>query len=365
VTVRGRAYVAIGLVLTTLASATVTYALLAGDGPPRERGSAGDAVPSGAGQTDAADATAHVALGALGPLMPPVPSADETSRSVDPVAPRPRTATPVRPRSFDASAAMATIRDLEGFGVRAGGSDAERRAAEYLAGRLREMGLVPRIEEFGVPGGTSRNVIARIGGTSDAVLVLGAHYDSKPPSFGANDNGSGCAVVLEVAAVLAERPATPTVEIVFFGSEEIIGGDKDAHHFGSRHRVTMMSAAEQANTAGMLSVDMIGVGPDFHSRTMGVGPATASDLVLARARALGIPMTYRRDTSATGLSDHEAYEKVGIPVSCVARRTDPAYHTTGDVAGHVSKTHVATAGTLVLEFVRGLGERELAALLDR
>lgn len=356
-------YVAIGLVLTALATATVTYALLAGDQAPRGPDVL-DEARGGSGQVDSAVETTRVVLGALGPVEQVGP-ASASSEPADPLAPRPRTATPVRPRAFDASAAMATIRDLEAFGVRSGGSQAERRAAEYLAGRLRAIGLEPRLEEFDVPGGTSRNVVARIDGTSPAVLVIGAHYDSKPPSPGANDNGSGCAVALEVATVLAERPVTPTVEIVFFGSEEIIGGDPDAHHFGSRHRVAQMSVAERSATAGMLSVDMIGVGPDFHSRTMGVAPGTVSNLVLSRARALGIPMTYRRDTSASGLSDHEAYEKAGIPVSCVARRTDPAYHTTGDSASRVSRAHVATAGTLVLEFVRGLGEAELATLLDR
>lgn len=355
---------AIGIALLALASAVVTYALLSGVPPLPGQSDVHATDASGslprAGQAGVPGATAAT----LGPAEGRAPVVTPGEPVGLPAA-RSRKPTPLEPRAFDAAAAMATIRALEGFGVRAGGSEAEAQAADYLAGRLEEVGFEPVIEEFAVPGGVSRNVIARIAGASDSLVVIGAHYDSKPPSPGANDNASGCAVILEVATVLAERPVTPTVEIVFFGSEEIIGGDPDAHHFGSRHRMEMMSAAEQAATAGMLSVDMIGFGPDFHSRTMGIGPATLSDLVLARARALGIPMTYRRDASATGLSDHEAYERAGIAVSCIARRPDPAYHTVGDVASHVSKAHVATAGTLVLDLVRGLDERTLAALLKR
>jgi Zn-dependent M28 family amino/carboxypeptidase len=261
---------------------------------------------------------------------------------------------------------MDDIRALEAFGVRAGGSEAERRAAEYLAGRLEDAGLAARIEEFPLPGAaTSRNVIARIPGQSEAVLVVGAHYDSKPPSPGANDNGSGCGVLLELATILAAEPVVPTVEIVFFGSEEIIGGVASAHHFGSRFRVAQMSAAEQAATAGMISVDMIGYGPDFHSRTMGRAPGTLSDMVLARARTLGIPMSYLKDTSSSGLSDHEAFELAGIPVSCVARRQDPTYHTVRDTADHLSAAHVASAGRLVLELVRSIDEDDLSSLLAR
>ncbi|MGB4441259.1 MAG: M28 family peptidase [Coriobacteriia bacterium] len=270
---------------------------------------------------------------------------------------------PTVPREFDATSALTHVRALEAFGVRAGGSEAERQTATYIRDRLVELGLDVRVEEFPLPnGGASRNVIARVAGSSDTVLVLGAHMDSKPPSPGANDNGSGCGALLEIAAILAADPVVPTVEFVFFGSEEIIGGDPNAHHFGSRHRVSQMSATERARTAGMLSVDMIGYGSAFHSRMMQKGPQALSDMVLAYAAREGVPMTFKQDTSATGLSDHEAYEFAGIPATCVCWRTDPAYHTAEDVSGHLSAARIATTGTLVLGFLRSLDASELVAL---
>lgn len=295
--------------------------------------------------------------------FPGIAAADQASALV---------ALPVRPlaetprRAFSASAAMAHVRVLEAFGVRAGGSEAEKQAALYIRDQLVALGLNARIEEFPLPnGGTSRNVVARVKGYSDTVLVLGAHMDTKPPSPGANDNASGCAALLELAARLAEDPVVPTVEIVFFGSEEIIGGDPDAHHFGSRYRVSQMSAAERANCAGMISVDMIGYGPDFHSRSAGRAPLTVSDGVLAKARALGYTMTFKKDTSSYGMSDHEAYEKAGIPAAVVCWRDDPVYHTAEDTSGHLSEAKIRAAGTVVLEYARGLGETELAALTAR
>lgn len=273
---------------------------------------------------------------------------------------------PTEPRAFDVNAALTHVRALEAFGPRGGGSAAEARAAEYLRSQLAGMGLDARIEEFPLPNGsTSRNVVARIDGSSDAVMVLGAHFDTKPPSPGANDNGSGCGALLEIASILSERPITPTVEVVFFGSEETSGGDPNGHHFGSRFRVAQMSAAERANTAGMISIDMIGYGPSFHSRTMGKGPKTLSDMLVTHAGTIGVPITYLRDPGSSGWSDHEAYELAGIPVSWIEWRDDPVYHTAGDVASHLDPTRVEAAGRLVLDFMRSLDEAKLTSLLAR
>lgn len=281
-------------------------------------------------------------------------------------APAARQATPVELPGFDVNRALTTVRDLEGFGPRGGGSPAEAKAATYLRDRLAQLGLDARIEEFPLPNGTtSRNVVARIAGSTDTLFVLGAHMDTKPPSPGANDNASGCGALLEIARLLVADPPLPTVEVVFFGSEETSGGDPNGHHYGSRYRVSQMPAAERAKTAGMISIDMIGYGPGFHSRTMGRGSQMLSDMLLARAKATGVRMTYLKDPGASGWSDHEAYELAGIPAAWIEWRDDPVYHTAGDTSAHLSSAKVKTAGQLVLEFVRGLDTGALGELTGR
>ncbi len=278
----------------------------------------------------------------------------------------PRQATPIELPEFDVGRTLDTVRDLEAFGPRGGGSAAEADAATYLRDRLVAAGMDALVEEFALPNGTiSRNVVARIPGSVDAVLVLGAHMDTKPPSPGANDNASGCGALLEIARLLAADPPLPTIEVVFFGSEEVIGGDPNAHHFGSRYRVSQMTEAERKTVAGMISIDMIGYGPAFHSRTMGRGPMVLSDMLLSRADAMGIRMTYRRDPGASGWSDHEAYELAGVPVAWLEWRDDPVYHTADDTSAHLSSTKIEAAGSLVLEFVRGLDAESLRELTDR
>src|SRR5439155_19212893 len=66
-----------------------------------------------------------------------------------------------------------------------------------------------------------RNVVARKPGASGKTVVVGGHYDSVPTGPGANDNGSGTAVTLEVARVMAGRDYPHTLEFVAFDAEEL------------------------------------------------------------------------------------------------------------------------------------------------
>jgi aminopeptidase YwaD len=273
---------------------------------------------------------------------------------------------PAPPIAFDAASALAEARTLVSFGVRRGGTPAESDAADWLRSRMGELGYAVTVEDVPLPNGTtSHNVVARAQGASTRVVVLGAHMDTKAPSPGANDNASGCGALLEIARILAAQPVTPTVEFVFFGTEEMIAKDGNDHHYGSRYRVDAMSTAQRSNTAGMISVDMIAFGPTFHSRTMHKGPQSMSDLVLSRAAATGVKMTYLKDPGASGWSDHEPYELAGIPATWIEWRDDPVYHTKKDTMARLSAKKVRVAGQLVLDVLRSLDEAALERLVRR
>lgn len=264
---------------------------------------------------------------------------------------------------FDTAAALAHIRELERIGVRAGGTDGEKRAAEYLAAQLESFGYDAVIREFPLPNGaTSRNVVATLAGSTSRRVIVGAHYDTKPPSPGANDNGSGTAAVLVIAKDLADEKLAPTIEFVFFGSEETIDSNPDHHHFGSRFHVASMSTAEKRSTAAMFSVDMIAYGPSFHARTMGSGPRTLSGDLLAFAKARGVSISYLKDPGKSGWSDHEPFERAGIPSVWLEWRDDPVYHTAGDDTAHLQTRKLGIAGGLVLDYLRALDEKRMDRL---
>jgi carboxypeptidase Q len=68
------------------------------------------------------------------------------------------------------------------------------------------------------------NVVAEIKGSEspDRVVIVGAHLDSWQPGTGAQDNGTGVAMVLEAARAMmaVHRAPRRTVRFVLFGGEE-------------------------------------------------------------------------------------------------------------------------------------------------
>jgi hypothetical protein len=265
---------------------------------------------------------------------------------------------------FDVALSMAHTRYLaDRIGVRRGGADGERRAGDYLAVSLSQLGYEPRFQTFPLTtGDQSRNVIATLEGRRADTLVIGGHYDTKSPSPGANDNGTGVGAILELARVLKDEALDFTVKFVLFGTEEIIDSDLNHHHFGSRYYVASLSPEERAMTKAMINVDMIGYGPEFRVRTMGMGKQSLRDALLSLARGRGVNLTYLKDTGSSGWSDHEPFELAGIPAAWIEWRDDPQIHTSNDVSSRVDAKKVRLAGQLVLDYVRALDLAKLNAL---
>ena len=109
----------------------------------------------------------------------------------------------------------------------------------------------------------SQNVVAEKSGSGEGVVVLGAHYDTVPNVEGANDNGSGTAVILAIAEDWAEQPLPFTVRFIAFGSEEV--GLR-----GSAHYVNSLSADQRDGIIAMLNFDALGSGDSLE--ILGDGP---------------------------------------------------------------------------------------------
>jgi Zn-dependent M28 family amino/carboxypeptidase len=201
----------------------------------------------------------------------------------------------------------------EGFGGSLGDAPADstvptagltRGAGEALLARLGQ-GAVRVDLELRVSREERRtaNVIAEApGGAAQSVVMLGAHLDSVPAGPGVNDNGSGTALVLELALRLAEMSDADGVRFAFWGAEEL-------GLLGSAHYVSELSPAELGNIRAYLNFDMVS-SPNAAPFVYGDPELTA----LFQETFAAQDLTLLPDTIG-GASDHAPFEAAGVLVA--------------------------------------------------
>jgi hypothetical protein len=270
--------------------------------------------------------------------------------------------------SFEAQNAMDNLAYLtQAIGPRVEGSAGERAAADFLAAGLGSCAANgnyydTRIQDIPLPDGTdTHNVVGKLTQPAQpasvqaarSLLILGAHFDTKRDtgSPGANDNGSGSVTILELARCFAQAEPGVEVWIVFFGGEEQMVTGTDLHHYGSRYFVDNLSAADRARLRGFVSVDMVGVGSQLYARTMGIGPMGFCNELMSFASTHGIYLPYLVSGSS---SDHEPFEKAGLPAVWLEYKDDPYYHTPQDSIDKIDPAYIELTGSLLLGFLLSL-----------
>jgi Zn-dependent M28 family amino/carboxypeptidase len=242
------------------------------------------------------------------------------------------------------------------IGPREAASVAFDEAVRYVRARFQSLGYtatvvpvpVPAGDSWGVPvdAGTSGNVIADPPGfdPTEPHVIIGAHLDTVAVAPGAEDNGSGVAVMLELARMAAEQPPDVPVRFIAFGAEEPRGSGDDMHHFGSQNYVAALSAAERRAVEAMVSLDRVGVRADAVPVSSGGSGSTAVlEALLAAADRAGAPA---RQGDQNRASDHWSFEKADIPAARLGSVPYAAYHSADDLPRVVDERQLDRVGTI-------------------
>lgn len=282
------------------------------------------------------------------------------------------------PQRLD-SASVERIREhvrvlAHGIGPRPAGSHAEAAAARYVEKQFQSYGYEVKTQFVPLPdGAVSQNIVAwwdtpKKKNRPQPVLILGAHVDTKPMTPGASDNASGVALLLELARTLAKTPTPYQIVFIAFGAEEIIDGNPDHHHYGSRRFVRHIRESLYPTSAlsqlTMISLDMIGVGTRLHVSSVGRPCSVRLVRALHRlAQQQGIPVTAERGIK---WSDHEAFENANVPAVWLHWEKNPNYHAPGDTHDKIAVGKIISVGNVVLNYLREQQGRKvtLAAVGD-
>jgi glutaminyl-peptide cyclotransferase len=139
---------------------------------------------------------------------------------------------------FNGEQALAYVRTFMDFGARVPGTEAHRRAGDWIASemRLRADTVIEQSWTHKTKAGATiplRNVIARFNLAAAERILYVTHWDSRPvaeksisdadkqlPTPGANDGGSGVGLFLALGDILKQTPPGVGVDLVFVDGED-------------------------------------------------------------------------------------------------------------------------------------------------
>ena len=233
--------------------------------------------------------------------------------------------------------AKQTVTFLASKGPRpAGEPGAEAVAQRFVAAELEKLGYRVVLQRVDLPNGRStRNVVGLSSGRPKVVIV--AHLDGVRGSPAANDNASGVAVLLELAASLRSEPGV--LVAATGGEERVVTGSRV--HLGSLRLLRGISPQARRGVRLAVALDMVGVGTRLHVRGIERQPNRSARLLLDRGGS-----TYLRDD---GDSDHAELTRNGLPAAWLEWRTDACWHESCDVARRVDARRLEAAFRVVLD----------------
>lgn len=280
------------------------------------------------------------------------------------------------PPPFDGQAALALVERQVAFGPRVPGTDAHRRMGDWLDSLLAARAdtlLVQSWVHVSAEGDSLplRNFIARYRPEAAHRVLLLAHWDTRPrsdgpglgaggdstlPIPGANDGGSGTAVLLELARVLEANPPPAGV-----GVDLLLVDGEDYGHFpdtdvllGSKHFAGNLPDGRRPVWAVLF--DLVGA----HSARFAqesysqVGAPGLVNRVWEIAQEIGHGEQFPARGGGAITDDHVPLQKVGIPAINIIDEgfiNGPIWHTPDDTPDKVSARSLTAVGEVALALI--------------
>lgn len=277
---------------------------------------------------------------------------------------------------FDGAKALADVERQVAFGARVPGTPAHVAAGDWLVEEMRRLAdtVIVQSWEHTTADGQKlpmRNIIARFKPAETRRVLYLAHWDSRPnadrdpdkakqslPVPGANDGGSGVAILLGVAEALRKKPVGPGVDLVFADGEDwgVFETNTDVL-IGSKYLAEHLPDSGYAPILGVVW-DMVGdEDPRFEQETHSLRAAPeVVQRVWSTAQRLGYGAAFRNVEYGEITDDHLPLIAKGLRVINVIDLYYPWHHTTGDTPDKVSQQTLQMVGDVAMAVLRDLPE---------
>jgi hypothetical protein len=279
------------------------------------------------------------------------------------------------PKEFDGKQAMAYVVTQVGFGPRVPGTPGHARAAAWIDSMARagaDSVVLQRWWHHAASGDSVEmiNILAQLNPAATERVLYVAHWDTKPHASndakdtlgvmpGANDGGSGVAILLGVMDAMRKSKPTIGVDLLFVDGE-------DYGSFGPPRRVDVLVGAEyyakhQLAAKPLFAVlyDMVG-GKDLVIPKETNSVIAAEDVVEKMwgiAEGMGYGHIFTRQQQFV-TDDHIPLIEGGIRIIDVITDLNryPAWHTTGDTPDKLSVQSLEAVGNVAVAMIRAAKE---------
>lgn len=282
--------------------------------------------------------------------------------------------------AFSADSAYAHVETQLSFGPRNPGSEGHRRTRSWLIDKLGayagEHAVYAQDFTRVIDSDTLElsNIIAAFNTSSPDRILLCAHWDTRPraerdslhpdqPIPGADDGGSGTAVLLELARMFRDHPPLIGVDIVLFDGEDYgREGSLENYFLGSRYWSANPPVPEYSPRFGIL-LDMVG-GQNAHfpreGNSLQYAPALVNE-IWSIAGEQGHGDLFVQTEGAPVSDDHVVINRVlGIPTIDIIHYRNaegggvqfpPYWHTQRDDLDIIDRSVMDAVGGVVAELV--------------
>lgn len=281
--------------------------------------------------------------------------------------------------AFSGDRAFDLVERQVAFGLRVPGSRGHAATQAWLVGTLQALAPRALAQLVSVPDPADpsvvfegANVVASFRPETTRRIMPAAHWDTRAisdedptpayrslPVAGANDGGSGVAVLLEPARLMHGRPPPLGVDLVLFDLEDVgenvsSDGEPDSLRVpfaAGSERFTQMNPNYRPSFGVLL--DMVGH-PDLRFPKEGYSvryaPAVVNRVWKAADR-VGAD-AFLEEVGGPVIDDHVAFLRRGIPFVNVIQQPFPdTWHTQRDAPENVSAASLAQVGRVMVEVI--------------
>ena len=260
-------------------------------------------------------------------------------------------------QDFSGDQAYQFLQTLLVFGPRVPGAESHEKAATFIKNNLAGNGWSVASQDFQFDQTPLQNIVATKG-NSDTLILIGTHYDSRAvadqdnqlenqddPVLGANDGGSGTAVLLELSRIL-EIPENVEVWLVFFDGEDQGKLNGWTWSIGADYFVQQLQRAPSK----VLIIDMIG-DEDLNVYMEKNSTASLVEEVWNIAKDMDYQTAIIPEYKYAMLDDHLPFINIGYPAALLIDFDYPYWHTVGDTIEHVSAKSLQIIGDILVRWV--------------